>query len=65
MNKIVDPDQSLASFLYKYAERYFDGEKYYIRLPEFLCAKDEVLTLLPIQDVPDSVLEALKLDSVL
>jgi hypothetical protein len=53
MNNIVDPDQSLASFLYKYAERYFDGEKYYIRLPEFLCAKDEVLTLLPIQDVPD------------
>jgi hypothetical protein len=66
MNIIVDPDQSLAQFLLRNGNLVTDGEKHYLHFEGFFqYTADGLLLLLPTQDVPDSVLEALKLDSVL
>jgi hypothetical protein len=65
MNIIINSDQTLGGFLAWKGEWVSDGEKSYILAPAWFCLQNGVLTILPAEEVPEGVLEDLKLDKVI
>jgi hypothetical protein len=68
MKILIDPEQPLQRFLTRYAQQVIGEDlKMYVRLPEWMQwdGLTGSLTLLPAEEVPEAVLEDLKLDKII